>query len=106
MPAHSLLECFEHGQRGARDSDVTYVTLLQMRDQPIDMVHLERAADASVGPFRAEHEMLDDQLAAAGKQIGKRLLADLRVENIGLADLDPCQCAPLLGQWIALPREC
>src|SRR5260221_6999937 len=105
MPAHSLLECFEHGQRGARDSDITYVTLLEVHDRPIDMVHLERAADASVGPVRAEHEMLDDQLAAASKQIGKRLLADRCIENIGLADLDPGQRAPLGSQLIALPGE-
>jgi hypothetical protein len=52
------------------------------------MVDLERAADTALLPSRTEHEMFDDQLAAAVEEVGERLLAIRCVEDVRLLDLD------------------
>ena len=57
----------------------------------VNMIGQERTARATFLPFliRAEHEMIDDQLAAPIEEVGERLLALRTVEPIGLFDLDP-----------------
>src|SRR5690349_7476092 len=70
-----------------------------------DMVALERAADAALLLSRRQHEMLDDQLAAAVEQIGQGRLSGRRVERVGLVDLDPRQRAPLGAQAVAQSRH-
>ena len=67
--------------------------MLDVHQGSLDVVGFERAADAAFVPARPEHEVLDDELAAAVEQIGQRLLALRRVEQIGLVDLDPGQFA-------------
>src|SRR5439155_19083128 len=62
-------------------------------------------ADAALAPVRAEHEMLDDQLAASLEQIGESFLTIRPVEDITLLDLDPGQCPPLGAQPVAQPGE-
>ena len=46
-------------------------------------------------PVRAEHEVVDDELAAPVEQVGERDLSLRRVEDVVLVDLDPGQLAPL-----------
>ena len=65
------------------------IALRQMNGGAVEMVGQERAARAALLPARTEHEVIDDQLAAAVEQVGQRLLATGSVEHIGLVDLDP-----------------
>lgn len=45
--------------------------------------------------------MLDQELAAAGEQVGQRLLAGGTVEHVALVDPDPGQLAALGGERVA-----
>src|SRR5438105_1719684 len=79
--------------------------MFEVHESALDMVDFERAADAALLPAGTEHEMLDDQLAAAVEQVGERLLALRTIEHIGLFDLDPWQVAPLRAQLVAQTGE-
>jgi hypothetical protein len=76
-----------------------------VHDHAIVGVGPERAAGATFVPVRAEHEVVDDELAAAGEQVRQRLLAVRAIKYIGLLDLDPGQLAALSGELIAQPSE-
>src|ERR1700674_3698152 len=69
------------------------------------VVGAERAADATLLPTRAEHEMIDDQLATPVEQVGERVPAVKSVEDIFLLDLDPGQRPPLGAQLVAPASE-
>src|SRR6516165_2036093 len=75
-----------------------------MRKHAIKAVADHRAARASFIPFRAEHEMIDDELAAAVKQIRKGFPAVGRVKDVVLLDLDPGQLAAFGGYGVAHMR--
>jgi hypothetical protein len=60
-----------------------------MRQRSIGMVHHEGAAGAGFFPFRAEHEVVNDELAFAVEEIGERFLAAGGIENVVLFDFDP-----------------
>src|SRR6266536_560569 len=105
MPAHPPLESLDFRQRRARHDDVADVLLREMDEDAIDVIELERAPDAALAPVRAEHEMLDDQLAAPAEQVGQRLRAARPVEGVILFDLYPGQCPPLGAEPIAQPGE-
>src|SRR5437660_11749282 len=66
-----------------------------MHHRTVDLVGTERAAEAAFLPARRQHEMLDDELAAAGEQISQRLLAVWTLEHIVLVDPYPRQLARL-----------
>ena len=69
------------------------------------MVVLKRAAHATLAPAGAKHKMPDDQLAAPGEQIGKRLAAVRSIEDIALVHLDPRQRPSFGGQPVAQAGE-
>jgi hypothetical protein len=74
----------------------------------IEVVGQERAALAPFFPVGTEHEMVDDQLAAAGEEIRERLLAVRTVEDVIPLDSFPRQFAAFwsgLGAWIFWPVE-
>jgi hypothetical protein len=79
--------------------------VLEMLIGGVDVVGTERAADAALLPIGAEHEMLDDELVSALKQVSKRLLALDRVKDICLVDRDPRQLAPLGAQPVSGSRD-
>src|SRR5215472_13231656 len=56
-------------------------------------------------PIRIEHEVVDNELAAAVKEIGERLPALAAFEDIFSFDALPRQRAPLAIQLIAKPRK-
>jgi len=58
-------------------------------------------ARAAFAPIGAEHEMIDDQLAAAGEEIAESLLSRRRIEYVILLDLDPGECAPFGAKLVA-----
>src|SRR6185295_5699685 len=104
-PAHALAESFDVGKRCPRNPRVAHIVMLEMRQGAIDMVGLERAADTALALVGAPHEMLDDELAAAVEEIGKRNLSFRRIEDVILLDLDPRQGEPRLVELIAPARE-
>src|SRR6185437_14666401 len=61
-----------------------------------------RTAGRVVG---AEHEVIDEELRAAAKQVGERSAARLGVESISLVDADPGQLAALPRELVAAPGE-
>jgi hypothetical protein len=77
----------------------------EVHQRPVDVVGVERTAHATLPPPGAEHEMLDDQLAAPIEEVGERLPARRAIEHIGLFDLDPGQFAALCAQLVAQPGE-
>jgi hypothetical protein len=76
-----------------------------MHHRAVEVIGEQRAARAALLPVRAEHEVIDDQLALAAEQIGERLLAVRGVEHVVLVDLLPRQLAPFAAQRITRARE-
>jgi hypothetical protein len=104
-PAHALLEGLDLGQRRPRNRHQRHVPGIQVHDVAVEIVGRPGAARATLLPLRPEHEVIDDQLAAAVEEVGESLLALRPVEVIGLVDLDPGQLAPLGAQAVAQARE-
>src|SRR5262245_20600811 len=102
-PAHAFLERFDLCQRCSRDRDIRYVVVFEMHQSPFDMVHLERAADAALLPFGAEHEMLDDQLTPAAEEVRECLFAVRPLKDIIFLDLHPGQLATFPTHLVAQP---
>ena len=105
LPAHALAERLQLRQRRAGDRDVADVVMFQMHQGAADLVDLERAPDAALGPVGSEHEVLDDELAASVEQVGERPRAVRRVEHVGLVQPDPGQRAALGVEFVAHPGE-
>ncbi len=76
-----------------------------MHADTVVIVGPEGTGLASSFPVRTQHEMVDEQLAASGKELRQRLPAFGRVEHIGLGHGFPRQVAPPLAQFIAQLRE-
>ena len=72
-----------------------------MHQRTLHLVHFERATDAAFGPVGAEHEMLDDELAASIEQVGERHRAVGAVEYVVLFYLDPRERAAFGAQLVA-----
>src|SRR5262245_55248339 len=76
-----------------------------MLARAVDLIGEQRAAGASLFPLGAEHEVIDDELAASVEQIGERHAAAVGgFEDVVLLDLDPGQRAALFRQAVALAR--
>ena len=74
--------------------------MLEMPPRGVHVVAHPRTAGTDVATWR-QHEMLDEKLAAALKQIGERFRSVRRLEDISLLDLDPGQCSALFGNPVA-----
>src|SRR5580692_9159719 len=66
-PAHARFVALDLGKRRARHREQRHIVMLEMRQGTVEMVGEERAAGAARGPAWAEHEMIDDELAAAAE---------------------------------------
>src|SRR5260370_40163569 len=75
--------------------------MFEMHESALDVVDLERAADAALLPAGAKHKMLDDQLAATVEEVSQHLRAVGSLEEVGLVDLDPRQLAAFGAQSVA-----
>ena len=71
----------------------------------VDIVAVERAADASFLPARPEHEVVCDQLALSAKQLSQRLFAVRAFEHVSLSDFFPWQLTALARDFITQARE-
>src|SRR4051794_19915966 len=76
-----------------------------MPERAFDIVGPERTADAAFIPARAEHEVVDDQLAAAAEQAGQRLFAVRSIEQVILLYFDPGQFTALGTEPVSRPRK-
>jgi len=104
-PAHSLLVRGELGERRARHRDHRDVARLEVDDVCVEAVRPERAVRAAFVPGRIEHEVVDEELAAAVEEAGERLLAVGAVENVFLVDGLPWEVTALPAQVVAEPCE-
>ncbi|MDT5326770.1 MAG: hypothetical protein QOF25_3922, partial [Mycobacterium sp.] len=77
---------------------------MQMGQRP-DVVGHHRAPGASLIPFGAEHEVLNDQLAATVEQIDERGGAVLGVERVGRGDLHHRQASARGADRILHPDQ-
>jgi hypothetical protein len=91
LPAHSLAETLDLGQRRARDGDEGDVAPRQVHNRSVGVVGHVGAVLAGLLPTRGEHQVLHQQLAAAVEQVGQRATAHRRVEFVGLVDPHPGQ---------------
>jgi len=73
----------------------------QMRQRAVEVVGQERAAGAALVPVRSEHEVIDDQLAAAVEQVCERAAARRRGERVALVEPRPRQRPALCDQRVA-----
>src|SRR5262249_49253685 len=100
-PAEALFEGFDFRQRRARDGGEADVALREMRDRAVKAIGDHRATGTAFIPFRAEHEVVDDELAATTEKIGEGFLAGGRIEDVVLLDLEPRELAALPGDVVA-----
>src|SRR5262249_43968737 len=105
VPPHSPAVRLELLDRGARDGCKGDVPRVQMNHVRVEVVGPERAALAADVVLGREHEVVDDQLAAAVEQVGERLLAVRALEDVLLLDRLPGQGLPLPGHLVAGARE-
>ena len=104
-PSHALLECLDLRRSGARNHRERRIPLRHVDPRSVEMVGEERAARTSFFPSRTQHEVIDDQLAAAVEQVGQRYFAVRAVEDVLLLYPLPRHLAALTAQLIAQPRE-
>src|SRR5205823_586421 len=71
----------------------------------LEVVRPERADRTALLPVRAEHEVIDEQLAAAVEEISQRLLAVWALEDVLLLDRLPGKALSLLRQLVACACE-
>ncbi len=95
MPAHAGADGLDLGKGSTRDRDVSHVVVLEMHQRAVDVIDLERAADAGLELPGRQHEMLDDQLAAAREEFRQRLSPFGPLERVVLVDLHPGEGAAL-----------
>lgn len=91
--SHALAVGLDLGEWSTRDPYQAHIVMLEMHQRAFDMIGSEGTADAARFPTGAEHEVMDDQLAAPVEQIGERHVATERIEDIFLLDLHPRQGA-------------
>ena len=95
FPAHAFLKRFDLGDRRVRDGDERGVAIGEMNRHPVKVIADVRATGAAGFPAGTEHEVIDDQLAAAVEQIGERYLAVGTFEDVGFFNFFPRQFAAL-----------
>ena len=104
-PAHASAEALDLGERRARDGDEGDVAMGEMHGHAVGVVGHVGAARAALLPARREHEVLHQELVAAGEQIGQRLPAVRPIEGVRLVDANPRQLPAQLRDVVAAPRQ-
>ncbi|MNH24152.1 hypothetical protein D3C79_840700 [compost metagenome] len=104
-PAHAFAEGLELLPGRPRHAEQGHVVVLEVLIGTVDMVGEEGAARATLLPAGAEHEVVDDQGAAAVEQIGQALAPVRPFECIGRVDADPRQRTAFGAEPVALMGE-
>src|SRR3974390_48381 len=76
-----------------------------MHERAVHVVHHVRATWTAFLPVRAEHEVINDELAFPAEQIGKLLFSGRSIKHVILVDLFPRQFAAQPAQLIAQPAK-
>ncbi|MNH28546.1 hypothetical protein D3C79_887220 [compost metagenome] len=78
----------------------------------VEVVGQERAAAAAFAPALGEHEVVDQQLAAAGEQVGQAQVPMRAFEAVGLLDpypgqgaAGPAEFVTLMGQGLFMQQQ-
>src|SRR5438034_59753 len=104
-PVHALFVWRELGQRRTRNDNQSYVAMREVPVRPVKMISQIGAAFATLFPARTEHEMINNQLAAALEQIGQSLFSLWAIKDILLLDLGHREFAPRRTKRVALASE-
>src|SRR5207248_2087989 len=104
-PAHALVIGGELGVRRLRHRGHRDVPLVEVHDHAVEAVGPARAVRTAFAPTRAEHEVVDDELAASVEKFGERLAAVAAFELVFLIDRLPRQRAPRGRELVATARE-
>jgi len=96
VPTHSLLVLFDLGDRSTRNQHQGGVGGIQVSQRRGKVVGEEAAARASGLVLRAKHEMIDDQLLAALKELCQGGFAIGVFERVFLVDLHHREIVPKL----------
>ena len=89
VPAHALLECVDLRIRRARNHGERHIAMRQVNGHSVEVIGEIRTARAALRPSGTEHEVVDDELAAAVEQIGELLFAARPFEHILSSQLLP-----------------
>ena len=101
FPSHALAYRLYLLDWRPRYDGVADIVVLQMNENPFDMVDFQRATDTLRGLSGPHHEMLDKELAPTLEEIRQRYLPFRRVEDIFLVDSYPRQGAAFGAQPVA-----
>ena len=104
-PAHPAPVGEQLVDRGERDRHQRHVVVGEVHMRAIEAVGDRRASRAAGGVLGPEHEVVDEQLRVACKEVGQRGVAVLGLEAVVLLDLDPGQPLALLGDGVAAPDQ-
>src|ERR1700730_9035036 len=75
--------------------------MFEMRERAVDMIGQERATRTTLLPFRTEHEVIDNQLAASVEEIRKTLFSFGAIEDVLLRDFDPWELSALCTERVS-----
>ena len=98
VPAHSSLVRLDVRERRTRDRREHHVVVHHVHDGAVEAVGDRRARRAAGLVLRPQHEVVDEELRAAGKQVREGCGATLGLEGVFLVDAHPRQLA-------SFPRE-
>src|SRR5215469_13643195 len=105
LPPQPVSECFDLADGRARDQSQCGVALSEVHERSVDGVGYHRTARTAFRPLRAEHEVINHELRAAGEELGQRYSALGPVEYVILFDFDPGQFAPVAAELVAEPSK-
>src|SRR5262249_11809849 len=71
VPTHALLVGQYLGKRRARNRNDGHVVMAEVLSGPVDVLGLKGTARTGGVPLRPVHQVMNDQLAAAIKEVGK-----------------------------------
>ncbi len=89
MSSRAAAEGVELGERRARDGDMVTSRCREMDDVTLELSAQNEQPLAAGLPIGPEHEVVDDELAAAGEEVAQRLPAVRPVERVVLGDMLP-----------------
>ncbi|MOA04371.1 hypothetical protein D3C78_1239200 [compost metagenome] len=112
LPAHALPERLEPGEGRPRHGHQRDIVVGQVQVGAIEVVGQERAAAAAFAPALVEHEVIDQQLTAAGEQVGEAQVPMRAFEAVGLLDpypgqgaAGPAEFVTLMGQGLFMQQQ-
>src|SRR5262245_15462968 len=101
-PSHAMFERFDLVQWRAGNGGEGGISCGEMHDRASEVVGEVRAVLAALLPARIEHEVVDDELPMASKEIAQRRLPLQAVEHVLVFDLDHRKTPTFAAERITL----